>query len=204
MDIFEAIFTQRAMRRLKPDPVPEDLVWKVLDAAIRAPSGANSQPWSFIVIRDPETKNRIAEYYLDSWNNSYGRIKRKAMANPEAAKIYASAEHLAHHLGEAPVLILVTFDHSRSPASVAVAGSSIFPAVQNLMLAARALGLGTTLTTIHRGREAQIKELLDIPENVETMALIPLGWPRGKFGPAPRLPVEKVTFWDRWGETRER
>lgn len=203
MDIFEAINTQRAMRRLKPDPVPDDLVWKVLEAAIRAPSGGNRQPWNFLVVRDPEQKRKIAEWYLDSWNKSYGLIKQAAAASPDTAKTYASAEYLANHLAEVPVLIIATVNNA-GVAPVSPPGASIYPAVQNLMLAARALGLGTCLTTLHRTHEAEVKQLLGIPENVETMALIPLGWPKGKFGAGPRLPVDKVTYWDAWGATRER
>lgn len=203
MDIFEAIYTTRAMRRLKPDPVPEELIWKALDAAIRAPSGGNRQPWNFIVIRDEETKRRIAEFYLDAWNNSYGRIKAQAEADPNLARTYRSAEYLANHLAEAPVLIIATVQEA-GVAAVSPDGASIYPAVQNLMLAARALGLGTTLTTLHRAHEAEVKELLGIPEGVHTMCLIPLGWPKGRFGAGPRLPVEKVTYWDRWGERKER
>jgi nitroreductase len=203
LEIFEAINTQRAMRRLKPDPVPDDLIWKVLEAATRAPSGGNRQPWNFVVIRDPEKKRKIAEWYLDSWNKSYGLIKQAAMASPETAKTYASAEYLANHLAEVPVLIIATVNNA-GVAPVSPPGASIYPAVQNLMLAARALGLGTCLTTLHRTHEAEAKQLLGIPENVETMALIPLGWPKGKFGAGPRLPVDKVTYWDSWGATRER
>ncbi len=203
MDLFEAINTQRAMRRLKPDPVPDDLIWKVLEAAIRAPSGGNRQPWNFLVVRDPEKKRKIAEWYLDSWNKSYGLIKQAAMASPETAKTYASAEYLANHLAEVPVLIIATVNNA-GVAPVSPPGASIYPAVQNLMLAARALGLGTCLTTLHRTHEAEVKQLLGIPENVETMALIPLGWPRGKFGVGARTPVDKVTYWDRWGQTKGR
>jgi nitroreductase len=203
LDIFEAIYSTRAMRRLKPDPVPEELIWKVLDAAIRAPSGGNRQPWNFIVIRDEEIKRKIAEYYLDAWNNSYGRIKEQATADPNLARTYRSAEYLANHLAEVPVLIMATVREA-GIAAVSPDGASIYPAVQNLMLAARALGLGTTLTTLHRAHEAEVKELLGIPEGVHTMCLIPLGWPKGRFGAGPRLPVEKVTYWDRWGERKER
>jgi nitroreductase len=203
MDIFEAINTQRAMRRLKPDPVPDELIWKVLDAAVRAPSGGNRQPWSFVVIRDAETKAKIAEHYLDSWNKSYGLIKQAAMASPETAKTYASAEHLANHLAEAPVLIIAAVNVS-AVAPVSPPGASIYPAVQNLMLAARALGLGAALTTLHRAHEPEVKQILGIPDGVDTMALIPLGWPRGKFGSGQRIPAERVVFWEKWGQAKQR
>jgi len=203
VDIFEAINTQRAMRRLKPDPVPDELIWKLLDAAVRAPSGGNRQPWSFIVIRDADTKKKLAEYYLDSWTKSYGLIRQAAVGSPATAATYLSAEHLANHLAEVPVLIIAAVNLS-AVAPVTPPGASIYPAVQNLMLAARALGLGTTLTTFHRTHEAEVKQLLGIPDGVETMALIPVGWPRGKFGSGDRVPTEKVVHWEKWGETRGR
>ena len=203
MDIFEVINSQRAMRRLKPDPVPEELIWKLLDAAIKAPSGGNRQPWNFIVIRDDETKAKIAEWYLDGWNKAYGPLKQAAKASPTTARTYASADHLANHLAEVPVLIIATINNS-GVAPVSTSGASIYPAVQNLMLAARALGLGTTITTLHRTHEAEVKQLLGVPEGVDTMALIPLGYPVGKFGPTNRIPTEKVVYWEKWGQARER
>ena len=203
MDIFEAINSQRAMRRLKPDPVPDELIWKLLDAAVKAPSGGNRQPWNFIVIRDGETKARIAEWYLDGWNKAYGPLKQAAMASPASARTYSSADHLANHLAEVPVLIIATLNTS-GVAPVSPPGASIYPAVQNLMLAARALGLGTTITTLHRTHEAEVKQLLGVPEGVDTMALIPLGYPVGKFGPTNRIPTEKVVYWEKWGQPRER
>ncbi len=203
MDIFEVINSQRAMRRLKPDPVPEELIWKLLDAAVKAPSGGNRQPWNFIVIRDDETKTKIAEWYLDGWNKTYGPVKQAAMASPTTARTYASADHLANHLAEVPVIIIATIN-TAGVAPVSTSGASISPAVQNLMLAARALGLGTTITTLHRTHEAEVKQLLGVPEGVDTMALIPLGYPVGKFGPTNRIPTEKVVYWDKWGQARER
>src|SRR2546428_1651306 len=157
MDVFEVINTTRAMRRLKPDPVPDELVWKVLDAAIRAPSGGNRQPWNFIVVRDETAKKKIAEWYLEAWNASYGPMKDAMAANPDAARMFNSADHLANHLAEVPVVIIAAIrggDTGTSPA-----GSYVYPAIQNMMLAARALGLGTTLTTLHRAHEIDVKEL---------------------------------------------
>ena len=188
------------MRRLKTDPVSDEDVWKLLDAAIKAPSGGNSQPWNFLVVRDPETKRKIGEYYLDAWDKSYGSGPGQAMKE-RMGGVYTSAEHLAHHLAEAPLFIIAT---SRGGASNPMVGASIYPAVQNLMLAARALGLGTTLTTLHKLHEKEVKELLGIPDDVATMALIPVGWPKGKFGVPPRIPTEKVVYWEKWKETRER
>jgi nitroreductase len=173
----------------------------VLDAALRAPSGGNLQPWGFVVVTDAAKKAKIGEWYLDGWKKAYGPALDAAMADPVRGKTMRSADHLANHVAEAPVLIFVTV--RTAVASVSGNGPNIFPAVQNLMLAARALGLGTTLTTLHKAHDAEVKELLAIPDGVETMAMIPMGWPKGKFGTGPRRPVEEVTHWDAWGTKRE-
>lgn len=201
--LFEAIYTQRAIRRLKPDPVPDDLIRSLIEAATKAPSGANRQPWRFVVVRDASARAKIAEWYLDAWNKTYGAVppERQAQDPPAARRTLKAADHLAHHMGEAPVLILVCARNAPPPGSPAGGGhyGSIFPAVQNLLLAARGLGLGASLTTMHKFHDREVKELLDIPENVETVALIPVGYPIGKYGPTTRLPVEKITHWERWG-----
>jgi nitroreductase len=203
MDFFETITTLRAMRRLHPDPIPDEDLWKILDTAIRAPSGGNTQPWNFIVIRDQVVKDKIGAWYLDAWQKTYGAAREAMLADPRMVKTYHSADHLANHLAEVPVMILVTTRKDNVRVG-AIGGASIYPAVQNLMLAARALGYGTTLTTLHKLHDAEVKGLLGIPEDHETMALIPLGKPKGKFGLPPRTPVEKVVHWDHWGETRSR
>ncbi len=198
MELFEAIHTQKAMRRLKPDPVDEALVWKLLDAAICAPNGSNRQPWRFVVVRDPELKRGLQDLYAEG----VASVTRPDGA-PADARMQSSARYLIERLAEVPVLIVATV-RLADIASVTPPGACIYPALQNLMLAARALGLGTVLTTAHRGREKQVRELLGIPEGNETMALIPLGWPEGRFGPPPRRPAEEVTYWDGWGTTRAR
>lgn len=204
MDFFEVANTQRAMRRLHPDPVPEEQIWQILETAIMAPNGGNQQPWNFLVLRDDEKKRKIAAWYLEAWEKSYGPARETMLANPAMARTFNSADHLANHLAECPVLIIAMIrTDTRVPAGPLL-GASIYPAVQNLMLAARALGLGTTLTTLHKFHEADVHELLGIPDGIETMALIPLGRPKGKFGTPSRIPVEKVVYWDTWGETRAR
>jgi nitroreductase len=203
LDFFEVVHTQRSIRKFKPDPVPDEAIWKMIDAAIRAPSGGNRQPWNFIVVTDAEKKRQIAEWYLDGWNRMYGAAGGTLEGDSDQARTLRSADYLAHHLAEAPVFIIPPV-RAAGTAAVSGLGSSVFPAVQNLMLAARAEGLGTTLTTLHRTHEAEVKELLGVPEGVETMCLIPMGWPTGKFGQGPRLPAEKVTYWESWGATREK
>jgi len=198
MDFFETVHTQKAMRRLKPDPVPDELLWKILDAAICAPNGSNQQPWNFIVVRDPEIKRQLQALYVEG----VATVTRPREA-PSDLRMTRSARYLIEHLAEVPVLIVATV-RLEDVASVTPPGACIYPALQNLMLAARALGLGTTLTTAHRGCEEKVRALLRVPDGVETMAMIPLGWPEGRFGPPPRRPAEEVAYWDGWGVTRPR
>ena len=203
MDFFEVANTQRAMRRLKLDPVADEDLWRILDTAIMAPSGGNRQPWNFVVVRDAEKKRKIGAWYLEAWERAYGPQKQAMLANPAMARTFNSADYLANHLAEAPVLIIATVRKEMFAIGPTL-GASVYPAVQNLMLAARALGLGTTLTTLHKFHEQDVKHLLGIPEDVETMALIPVGVPRGTFGTPSRLPAEKVVYWDGWGATHAR
>ncbi|MFQ5899729.1 MAG: nitroreductase family protein [Candidatus Methylomirabilia bacterium] len=203
MDLFEALHTQRTIRRLKPDPIPDSVIRQLLEAAICAPSGGNRQGWTFIVIRDPEVRGHLAELYREGFREllkiPYYRDAAALPPDSPAGKMLASARYLAEHLHEAPVLILACLNAEGAAPGLTM-GSSIYPAVQNLLLAARGLGIGSTLTTIHRFRDSQVKELLGIPPGVETAALIPLGYPLGKFGRPPRKPVQQVTFFDRWGQ----
>ncbi|MCC6764704.1 MAG: nitroreductase family protein [Deltaproteobacteria bacterium] len=219
--VFEIMYSLRSMRRLKADPVPDELIWKVLDAGVRAPSGGNVQPWRFLVVRDAETKRFIQERYKRGWDRylvaSMQAAATAAVPMTEAAaarmKMVAAASHLAEHLHEAPVLLLVCMaprrmelspDPESRPPSPAALYASIFPAVQNVLLACRACGLGATLTTLHLHYEDAIKERLGIPAEIETVALLPIGWPVGRFGPVARASVETLTYWDRWGAARSR
>lgn len=204
-NFFEVIGTQRAMRRLKPDPVPEEYIKKIIWAATRAPSGGNRQGWRWLVVTDPASKKQIQEWYNELWSKAIASGYGAGAGLPEEERlsnerVMKSATYLAEHMHEVPVLI---FACSLTGGGDIVSGSSIYPAVQNLMLAARALGLGTALTTVHRGRQQEIRQLLGIPDSVETAALIPVGWPKGKFGSGFRKPVEDVTYWERWGNKVE-
>jgi len=203
MDFFDVVTTQRAMRRLKTDAIPDDVLKKIIDAAICAPSGGNRQNWSFVVVRDQARRARLGELYREAWGElmkvPYYAGATKEPADSPAGKMLASARHLGEHLGEAPVIILACVTLDPGVRVSLTTGASIYPAVQNIMLAARALGIGSCLTTIHRFRDAQVKELLGIPADVETAALIPLGYPLGRFGRPPRRSVGEVAFADRWG-----
>jgi len=201
MDFFETVTTQRAMRRLKPDPIPDAVLRQIMDATICAPSGGNRQGWSFLVVRDPAKRVRLGELYREAWGElmkvPYYRGAATAPPDSPEGKMLASARHLSEHLGEAPVLVLACI--GTDGRATITTGASIYPAVQNLMLAARALGVGSCITTIHKYRDPQVKELLGIPADVETAALIPLGYPLGKFGRPPRRPVAEVVHADHWG-----
>lgn len=197
---FDAIYTQRAIRHLKPDPVPRETIERLIRAGTKAPSGGNSQGWKFIVITDPETKSAIAEYYLQAWEMAYGN------QNPSPPNIQShvrsSADYLARNMADMPVLLMACIHHDGSPSTI-TRGSSIYPAVQNILLAARALGLGSAITTLHKRYEKEIKDLLEIPDNVETAALLPIGFIQEgyKYGPTRRAPVSEVTYWEKWDES---
>ena len=192
MELLEAIRTTRAMRRLDPlrDVSDKDLE-TILFAATKAPSAKNEQPVRWIVVKDAAQRRRLGEIYK---NVSLGL---PAMATPDASakKLARSVEHLVHHLADAPVLIVACAygaDDVRTAAGV-------YPAVQNLMLAARSLGLGTTLTTRHRQAMPETRAALGIPDDVTIHAVIPVGYPLGRWGEAPRRPVREVAHRDRWG-----
>ncbi len=200
-DFFETLYSQRAIRRFKPDPVPARLIERVIEAAARAPSGGNRQPWAFLVVSDQPKKDRIAQWYHEGWTAMYASDPSR----PRNA-LYRSAEHLAHRLAETPVLIFPCIAlRPREEPSFAT-GSSIYPAAQNLMLAATALGLGTVITTFHRRREAEVKALLGVPENYATSCMIPIGWPADgeHFGGARRAPVSSIIHYNSWSHEAPR
>ena len=199
----DALHSTPARRYLKPDPIPHEIIHAILDAAIRGPSGGNTQAWAWIVVTDPGTKRPIAEWYREGWERAYGSRRDAILASDDGTGLgrrnFLSAEHLAHHLEDAPVWIipvLMGAARSQNPR----AGSSIYGAVQQLMLAARAHNIGATLTSLYAGHEEDVKRLLGLPEDALTMALIPLGYPeRGRWAQPKRRPVEDVAHLNRWG-----
>lgn len=202
ISLTEALYSTPAVRRFRRDPIPDEDLRFVIDAATQAPSGENAQPWGFVVVRDPELRRRIGEVYraLGEAHIRRGGLEQGGL-DEDTARVYRHALGLAERLAEAPVLVLacMTTPPPRDPVSAAAWYGSIFPAVQNLLLAARARGLGGTLTTLHRAREAEVKAILGIPEEVTTVALIPLGYPQGRFRRPRRRASREVTHWDRWG-----
>ena len=198
MDVFEAMRTTRAMRRLDNNkPVSEDDIWTIVEAATKAATGGNSQPVRWLVVTDAAKRQQLGEIYKACWADVGKMYRSRTPADDtQTNRILTSADHLGEHMGEAPVLII--------PTSKGGDAGSVFPGVQNLFLAARALGLGTTLTTVHRMKEPEVRAILGIPDDVTTWAMIPVGYPTGRWGEAKRRPVEEITYWDGWRETKTR
>ncbi|MGH7780308.1 MAG: nitroreductase family protein [Candidatus Binataceae bacterium] len=218
MGIFEAMYSARALRRFKPDPVPDEVLTKVLDAAIRAPSGSNEQSWLFVVVKDAGQRKKLGDIYRKAGDILFAlyqnRTKPEHMAQSTFDKLMAAATYLVGHMADAPVLLLACLKQnapSGPPPKLAPeildkmrgmarsSGSSIYPAVQNIILACRAQGLGTCLTTIHMFYEDEVRAVLGLPPEVQTYALMPIGYPSDKFGPIKRRPVSEVVCLDRYG-----
>lgn len=193
MDLFEAIATTRAMRRLDPEREVDDAdLHTMLEAATKAPSGGNSQPVRWVIVRDADRRRRLGDIYRRCWHDVRGHYADQPR-DDQGERVLSSADHLGEHMGDAPVILL--------PCSKGAPGqteASVFPAVQNLFLAGRALGLGTTLTTVHRLREDEVRAVLDIPDDVNTWCMIPVGHPLGRWGEAKRRPVADITYLDGW------
>jgi nitroreductase len=201
-DLFETIATTRSMRRLKPDPVPPELIRKILEAGTAAPSGGNMQRWRFLLVTDPKVKQAVGTYYKRAWDEVvYPRYSAGTPApgtSPERfRRMLDAAQYLADHIHEAPVWIVPCMAGA-TPSRTA--GSSIYPAVQNMLLAARALGLGATLTTLYLTFEKEVESALGLPGDVHSYALLPIGYPIGRFGPVRRVPLTEVVYRDRWGQ----
>jgi len=206
MDIFEAMQTCRAMRYLKPDPIPEALLDRVLFAATRASNPGNSQRWGFVVVRDAEQKQRIQAAVSDAVRAVTEQAAEAARAEPDAVdpmnlRILAGAGHLLNHPHLAPVIVVVCAHNDYPPGAppqLEYVYSTVYPASQNLILAARALGLGTVFTTFNLSCEPALREILALPEDVHMGTVIPLGYPERDFGPVTRRPVAEVVHYDRW------
>src|SRR5438309_6321464 len=202
VDLFEIIRTTRSMRRLKPDPVPNELIRKILEAGVCAPSGGNMQRWRFLVVRDAGIKQTVGALYKRAWEEQVAPRYRSGEPAPGTSRerfdrMLAAAEHLANHIHEAPVWIVPCMGGGTPTRT---SGSSIYPAVQNILLAARALGLGATLSTLYLNFEKEVETALGLPPDVHSYALLPIGYPMGRFGPVRRVPIANVAFEDQWGQ----
>lgn len=215
VEAIDVIMSTRAMRRYSDDPVSQDEIETCLKAAQQAPSGGNVQPQQYVVVLDPELRAAVGTMYRRAYDR-YERSLPEPSAFPDEAQAAAwrrtrdASRHLADHLGEVPVIVvflqpLIPWSPSddEGPMDIGRLDASVYPAVQNFCVAARALGLGTALTTVIRIHSAELLELLGVPAGrFEVAALTPLGRPTGSFGVAPRKPASAVTHWDRWGVKR--
>jgi nitroreductase len=205
MDIYEALYTTRAMRRVRPDPIPQDVQARILDAAIRAPSGGNAQGWRFLLVDDPAVKARLGPLYRDAigqlWDTAYRERLERARNTPEdpesasMLRVTASAQHLADHFEEVPLFLLAFSRGDRT-------GGSIFPAVWSAQLAARAEGIGTALTSVlgvFHGPEAM--QILGVPQDKGWVmaCCVSFGYPTGRWAVAARRPAHEVAYRNAWG-----
>lgn len=231
--LFDIMWTCRAMRRLKPDPVPEELLLQLVDAGLHGPSGSNAQNWRFVIVRERAQKEKIAALWQKAWG-FYTETFAIADLRPgetaeQRARLRKAADEQAANLADVPALIFVCVARDEQVASMmsspstalkllkhfgvggtlrlAAAGGRIagmadgataYPAVQNILLAARAIGLGAVITTQHFFIPGEMEAVLGLPSSVTLAAVIPVGWPKGKFGPVTRPDPKAVVSWDRY------
>jgi nitroreductase len=221
--LFDALYTARSIRRLKPNPVPGALITQILDAAIRAPTAGNSQNWAFIVVREPGLRQELGRIYRkasDIAEAMYAARGQPAHLSTTGFKrLMTAGAHLWNHMGDAPVILLPCLRRPVVPPvqslpvgiqplyenelayAERIRGASIYPAIQNILLACRALGLGTTITTNHIRCEGEVRTLLNIPSDFDTFAMMPIGWPIDGYGPLTRRPLTEVVHMDGWGNS---
>ncbi len=202
-NIFEIMRTMRAMRRLKPDPIPDDLVRRLIEAAVSAPNPGNQQQWRFLVVSSPEVKLAVQHYYQRAFEET---VRKHYLETPPPLGVSQeqylrqlnAVEYLTEHFHEAPVWLVACLIDGPNPGRGA--GAAIYPAVQNILLAARALGLGATLTTRHLAYGSEVDRIFGLPTGAHSYAIVPIGYPVGRFGPTRRAPLSEVVYGDQWGE----
>lgn len=202
MDLEEAMTTQRAIRRLKPDPVDDEVLLRCLRLAVKAPTGGNMQGWEWIVVRDRAVVRALGRQNRLAWNLFARAAYAAQTRNAKQQRIMDAVTHQAERWDEIPVLIVPCLHGVSWPLPWVFRSSrygSIYPAVQNLLLALRAEGLGAALTTLPLWNRMAARRILRLPLRVEPVCVIPVGWPEGRYGPTTRTPVEQVTHVDRWG-----
>ena len=208
MDFFQLVGNTRAMRRLKPDPVPVSLLRRVLDAGVMAPSGMNTQPWAFVVVQDKAGKAFLADGYRAAMEDRFGdTIAAKDGDDSAMARTIRAVRHQIDHLHETPAIILVcgirdwpfAVPEEKRVGHAPPNFGAVYPCVQNMLLACRALGLGATLTTMHQMFEAELHDRFRIPEQYGVVVMMPVGFPTGRFGPVTRKPAAESTHFDHFG-----
>ena len=210
MPLVDALMTQRAIRRLRPDPVDDAVVLRCIELALRAPTGNDGQIWEFVVVKDTRVKEQLARRYRQAWRIQRGVVLRKAVVQDASmAKIARSIQWQIDHFTEIPVLVVaclrlgprdgrLPFVRMPHVAESAYWGS-IYPSVQNLLLAARAIGLGASLITLPLWSQSSARRVLGLPRSVTPICIVPMGWPLGRYGPTTRKPVEQVAHRDAYG-----
>ena len=198
MSLLEGINSLRSVRKFKPDPIPEDKLKIILESASKAASGSNTQPWEFVVVRDSKVKARLKEPMLRTW---LARLAGSTGMSPRMKGVYDDATEMLRNTEKVPLIIYCCVDLNRIGKSEEVRYASIYPAVQNLMLAAHALDLASCLTvhgsTLTRG-EPEVKKILSIPDHVKIACLVYLGYPAVRLGRPKRKPIAKFVHNDRW------
>jgi nitroreductase len=199
MELREAMRTARAVRRYKPDPVPDDVLARCLEAATWAPSGSNRQAWRFVVLRSPEVRAVLGPAYRQGWAEMAGAYG--AAPDPDdtsrRARLMRTMAHFVEHFEEVPVYVLFCV-RARERETWLTDGASVYPAVQNFLLAAREEGLGAVMTTWFEYGAAELREVVGIPDDWLLAALVPVGWPVGSHGPVKRRPLSELASVDRW------
>jgi nitroreductase len=211
--LFEALHSLRGIRRFEPNPIPDAEISTMLEAAIRAPSPQNSQPWAFIVVREAETRARIAEIYRRVWGMVkepvYGDLN--AIEDPSQRRLLLATDTLAAAIDEAPLFVFAMLDRSRLGVMVSPdlqtlfepssAYGAVWAAIENLVLAARGLGIGAITTNLTKLMEHEVRPILGYPEHIETVSMVALGRPRppARFGPTTRRPVAECAHAEAWG-----
>ena len=199
MSLSEAIYNCRAMRRIDSREVPEELLVKLIDAALQAPSGSNTQNARWLVVRDPDQKKKLSD--LNRLHaEPYIKPSLENPSNDKQRRMLEAVVWQMDHMHEIPALIVACFDYPEKVDGLGVyrSAGSVWPGVQNLLLTARSLGLGAAPTTLALRDQDQVREALELPETFAALCLIPVGYPLGNFGPVRRRPLSEVMRFDRW------
>jgi nitroreductase len=210
MPLSDAMMTQRAVRRVHPDPVDDAVVLKCIELALKAPTSSNGQNWEFIVVKDARIKGKLAKRYRQGWSLYYQSVIRRVAGRDESmAKTARAVQWQVDHFTEIPVLVVACLRLGVREGQVPLVPTnhaiesghygSIYPSVQNLLLAARAMGLGASLITLPLWSVTSARRILKLPRAVTPYCIVPLGWPRGRYGPTTRRPVAEVAHLDRYG-----
>ena len=215
MDLYDALMTTRAMRRYRDEPITDEEIERMLAAAVQAPSGGNIQPYQFLVVTDPDRRAAIGEIYRRAYDRYEPAVLKlippfkDEAAQRQHERSWAASRHLAETIGDAPAMVLVlmprismTVQDELGDMDVGSPYASVYPAVENLILAARSMGIGTVLTTVYRIHEDEVRAVCNVPERYEIAALLPLGRPTGSWGVAPRRPAKSLTSWNDFGTKR--